>query len=149
MSKKNALKTTTSTTGQKHPFQCLDAPSDYEDNVSEPQQKKPCQSILHVFCRIDIPFTEEQKAAVKEQATCAIILTGSAFSLFEDAEMVKLMVMLRSATPKVLPKSKAASTTWLDKCAGWVEEDLVVTFKGQEVGLLYVNHLIFDVIILN
>jgi hypothetical protein len=147
-SKRNTPKTTTSMTGQKRPFQHSEAPSDHEDDASEPQQKKLCQSILRVFRGIDIPFTEEQKSAVKEQATRAIISTGPSFSLFEDLEMVKLMVMLRSTAPQVLPKSKAARTTWLDKCAGRVEEDLVATFRGWEVGLSYVNQLIL-VIILN
>jgi hypothetical protein len=148
-SRKSAPKTATNMIGQKCPSQHLDSPSDDEDDASKPQQKKPCQSILRVFRGIDIPFTEEQKSAVKEQAMRTIISTGSSFSLFEDIEMIKLMSMLRSAAPQVLPKSKAVSRTWLNKCAGWVEEDLIAAFTGQEAGLSCVTHLVPDFIALN
>jgi hypothetical protein len=125
--------------GQKCVLGSIESLSDDEDASSGPEMKKLCQAPLVVFQGIDLPFTAEQQLAIKEQATRAIISTGSAFSLFEDIEMVKLMTMLRSVAPRVLPKGKAVGTTWLDKCAGRVEEVLLDTFENRQIGLSYVN----------
>jgi hypothetical protein len=85
---------------KSHP--CDDDRSDGDD-VSPPAKR---QQTLKAYRSVDMPFSAEQIEAIQEQACKAIVSTGSAFGLFEDPEMLKLLWMFRTLAEEALPSGK-------------------------------------------
>ena len=90
----------------------------------------------HTYKLIDIPFSPAEWDVVQAQALQAVILTNSAFRLFEDPEMQELFRLFHTAAPSVLPSGKSVGGKLLNDAAQSVEQKLLKTLKGQYVGLV-------------
>ncbi|KAJ7223699.1 ribonuclease H-like domain-containing protein [Mycena rebaudengoi] len=94
-------------------------------------QKKMKHEMLKTYTGHDMPFSKSQAEAFESQALRAIISTNSAFSLFEDPEMLTLLGMARSLAPDILPSGKVVGGRLLNKAAATVDEKLSKLLEGQ------------------
>ena len=84
----------------------------------------------------DLPFNPAEQEAVQAQAARAIYSTNSAFTLFQDPEMLELLRLMQTAAPSIMPSGKSAGGLLLDNAARAVEQKLVSALKDQDVGLV-------------
>ena len=105
---------------------------------SAPPAKKAKQSIIsnHMFTGTDMPFSSVQKEAIRDQALRAVISANLPFHVFENPEVLKLVGMLRTAAPDIMPTAKLVGGRLLTKAAGIVHEKTAQIFwKCNDVGI--------------
>ncbi|KAJ7712677.1 hypothetical protein B0H16DRAFT_1479225 [Mycena metata] len=91
-------------------------------DVSQPPKKKHTQSMLSslVFRRNDMPFGDDEKAALEKHALRAIVSSGAAFQFFEDPEVKILFGMLHTTAPDILPSAKVVGGDfWMPLRSMW------------------------------
>jgi hypothetical protein len=101
------------------------------------------QTSLKVYNALEMPFSSDEKAAVRVQALRAVISANLPFRAFEDIEMLKLFGMLRNGSPAILPSRKVLAGSLLNQVAKIVDRNLSEMLYGQEVGLSYVYFQIY------
>jgi hypothetical protein len=127
---------------------CSQNGTSMETHLVKLQKKEANQSKLITYHGVDMPFPKEQKKEVQAQALRAIILGNLPYTTFKDPKMKKLIYMMCTQAVELLPGPKLASGWLLDNTTNKVEVDLVTRFSGQDMGMLYVQHLSIDVHIL-
>ncbi|THU77624.1 hypothetical protein K435DRAFT_701928 [Dendrothele bispora CBS 962.96] len=89
--------------------------------------KNYTQKTLNFRKGIAIPFSEEEKAAIKIQFGRATASANLPFLWVDDAEVIKLFLMFRSWADDVIPNRQELSDRILNKQYAVVESDLKKT----------------------
>jgi hypothetical protein len=99
--------------------------------------KKQKQSNLlgHAFKGTDMPFSPSEKGAIQAQALRATVSANLPFRVFEDAKVIKLFWMMRTAAPSILPSAKVIGGRLLNDAAAVVEKKMDKILQGKNVGL--------------
>jgi len=107
---------------------------------TESLTKKMKQTDLstHSYKGIDMPFSPTEAAAIQAQTLRATISGNAPFRFFEDIEVLKLMRMLRTAAPGIMPSAKVVGGRLLNEAAENVETKISKILKKKNVGLSYV-----------
>lgn len=63
-----------------------------------------------------MPFSDADQNAIQEQALC-VVDANLAFGIWEDVKMIKLIYMLQTQAPAIMPSAKVISGTLLDAAA--------------------------------
>lgn len=66
----------------------------------------------HSYKGIDMPFSLTKAAAIQAQTLQAIISGNTPLQFFEDIEVLKLMWMLRTAAPGIMPSANFKQGCW-------------------------------------
>ncbi|KZP23372.1 hypothetical protein FIBSPDRAFT_737740 [Athelia psychrophila] len=109
-----------------------------ESLSSAPSTKKSKQPSIatHMYPGTEMPFSTAQTEAIQDQALRAVISANLPFHVFENPEVLKLVSMLRSAAPGIMPTAKLVGGRLLTKAAGIVHEKTVRIFRGRvDVGI--------------
>ncbi|KAJ3713245.1 hypothetical protein DFJ43DRAFT_1165259 [Lentinula guzmanii] len=115
------------TTGQAEP-----SPS---KRLKPADRTEKIQQKLKVYRGLDIPFNDEQTAAVKAQFLRATISAKLPFRWVTDPEVIKLFTMFRSTAQDVMPSNGVLSERLLDEEADRVEEELLAELNQKAVTL--------------
>ncbi|KAF5327937.1 hypothetical protein D9758_018055 [Tetrapyrgos nigripes] len=118
-----------------------DESSDAEDTSTHRPPKRKKLSKVKAYTQktlsfpkgIDIPFSDDQKAAIKEQFGRATQSANLPFRWIDDVEVIKLFLMFRSRAEDVLPDRKALSGPILDAQFRKVEDKIKKNISGQNV----------------
>lgn len=99
--------------------------------------KKLKQATLlpHVFKGNDIPFTDAETKAIRAQVLRVMVSANTAARAFEDPEMLRLMGMLRTAAPAIMPTGKVLLGSLLTDAAKPIKAGLAAALNGKEIGL--------------
>jgi hypothetical protein len=107
--------------------------------ADDPEPKRLKQGFFQVFSGKDQPFTTAEAAEFQAQALRATVSAGLPFRVWENREVQKLIGLLRSAGPEILPSRKVVAGRLLDNAAEIVEVQVKRSLQGKEAGLVYVN----------
>lgn len=108
--------------------------------ATESLTKKMKQTDLstHSYRGIDMPFSPAEAAAIQAQTLRATISGNAPFRFFEDIEVLKLIRMLRTAAPDIMPSAKVVGGRLLNEAAENIETKISKILKKKDVGLSYV-----------
>jgi len=108
--------------------------------ATESLAKKMKQTDLstHSYKGIDMPFSPTEAAAIQAQTLRATISGNAPFRFFKDIEVLKLIRMLRTAAPDIMPSAKVVGGQLLNEAAKSVETKISKILKNKDVGLSYV-----------
>ena len=106
---------------------------------TESLTKKMKQTDLstHSYKGIDMPFSPTEAAAIQAQTLRATISGNAPFRFFEDIEVLKLIRMLRTAAPDIMPSAKVVGSRLLNEAAENIETKISKILKKKDVGLSY------------
>jgi hypothetical protein len=93
------------------------------------------QTKLKVFKGISIPFSEAQEDLVRKQFLRATISANLPFRWTEDAEVIKLFLLFRSAACDIIPSRRVLAGSLLNEESQRVEKCLTKALKGKYVVL--------------
>jgi hypothetical protein len=93
---------------------------------------------IHSYKGIDMPFSPTEAAAIQAQTLRATISGNAPFRFFEDVEVLKLIQMLRTAAPDIMPSAKVVGGRLLNEAPKSVETKISKILKKKDVGLSYV-----------
>jgi hypothetical protein len=105
---------------------------------SRVKKKKQTDLSTHSYKGIDMPFSLTKAAAIQAQTLQATILGNAPFHFFEDIEVLKLIWMLRTAAPDIMPSVKVVGGQLLNETAESIETKISKILKKKDVGLSYV-----------
>jgi len=91
----------------------------------------------HSYKGIDMPFSPTEAAAIQAQTLRATISGNAPFRFFEDIEVLKLIRMLRTAAPDIMPSAKVVGSRLLNEAAENIETKISKILKKKDVGLSY------------
>lgn len=98
--------------------------------------KKMKQSELKVFRGIDIPFSEAEIIAIRNQFVRATISANLPFRWVENPEIVKIFLMLRSQADHIIPGRRVIAGSLLRNESDRVEDVLKKLLLGRYTTLL-------------
>jgi hypothetical protein len=107
--------------------------------AENPEPKRLKQGVFQVFSGKDQPFTTAEAAELQAQALRATVSAGLPFRVWENREVQKLIGLLRSVGPEILPSRRVVAGRLLDDAAEKVEVQVKRALKGKEAGIVYVN----------
>ncbi|THU81487.1 hypothetical protein K435DRAFT_560270, partial [Dendrothele bispora CBS 962.96] len=117
-----------------------DESSDVEGSSAGPKKRKKLtkvkeytQKTLQFLKGIAIPFTDEEKAAIKLQFGRAMASANLPFLWVEDAKVIKLFLMFRLCADNVIPSQQELSGRILNEQYAKVENDLKKNLHGKNV----------------
>ena len=61
-----------------------------------------------------MPFSDADQNAIQEQALHVVVDDNLAFGIWENVEIIKLIYMLQTQAPAIMPLAKVISGTLLD-----------------------------------
>ena len=108
---------------------------DETDSDIVPLKMKQTSILGHTFNGVSMPFSHTEVKAIQEQALHVVVDANLAFGVWENVEMIKLVYMLRTQAPAIMPSSKLIGGTLLDGAAAKNDESLDVILRGQNIGL--------------
>lgn len=118
--------TDTSTSGGKHSRSASSADS------AKPVKKSKQPSIsTHMYTGTEMPFSTAQIHAIHAQALRAVISANLPFHVYENPEVLKLISLLRSAGPAIMPSAKLVGGRLLNDAAEIVERKMQCVLKGR------------------
>jgi len=114
--------------------------------ATESLVKKMKQTDLstHSYKGIDMPFSPTEAAAIQAQTLQATISGNAHFCFFEDIEVLKLIWMLRTAAPDIMPLAKVVGGPLLNETAKSIETKISKILKKKDVGLSYVYQIKYN-----
>ena len=89
----------------------------------------------HSYKGIDMPFSPAEAAAIQAQTLQATISGNAPFRFFKDIEVLKLIRMLRTAAPEIMPSAKVVGGHLLNKAAENIETKISKILRKKDVGL--------------
>lgn len=98
--------------------------------VSVRKQKQPSIT-THMYPGTEMPFSTPQTNAIQAQALRAVISANLPFHVFENPEILKLMSMLRSAAPAIMPSAKLVSGRLLNDAAEIVHQKMLLILRNR------------------
>ena len=101
-----------------------------------PKKLKQATISPYVYKGLNIPFSGGQAEAIKAQCLCALISTGAPFQFFKDPEVCKLVKMLRTAAPAILPTGKSIGGKLLNNAIQMVEVELEKLLQGKKISIV-------------
>ncbi|KAF5342808.1 hypothetical protein D9758_013365 [Tetrapyrgos nigripes] len=117
-----------------------DESSDGEGTSSRPLKRQKLdkvktytQQTLKLPKGIDIPFTNEQKKAIKKQFGRATTSANLPFHWIHDPEVIALLLMFRSCALDVIPERRELAGRILNEAYEEVEEELAETLHKKNV----------------
>jgi hypothetical protein len=106
-------------------------------SITESSQAKKLKGPLAAFTYkgIDMPFSASEKEAVKAQSLRAVISANLPFRVFEDPEVLKLIKMLRTTGPEIMPTGKVVGGRLLNEASTVSGAKLAKLLRGRDIGL--------------
>ncbi|KAJ7922735.1 hypothetical protein B0H13DRAFT_2408019 [Mycena leptocephala] len=104
--------------------------------ADNPEPNRLKQGVFQVFSGKDQPSTTAEAAELQAQALRATVSAGLPFRVWENREVQKLIGLLRSAGPEILPSRKVVAGRLLDDAAEKVEVQVKRALQGKEAGLV-------------
>ena len=105
-------------------------------SIAESSQAKKLKGPLTDFTYkgVDIPFSALEKDTIKAQSLWAVISVNLPFRVFEDLEVLKLIKMLRTTGPEIMPTGKVVGGWLLNKASTISRDKLAKLLQGQDIG---------------
>jgi hypothetical protein len=103
--------------------------------LSSQPSKKLKQGLLKTFRGVDMPFSQEETAAIQAQVLRATVSANLPFQAMRNPEMLKLFGMLRTVAPSIIPSRQVIGGRLLDEASSKVDLMLVKVLSGRNLGL--------------